>query len=378
VQRGQHFEPLKKKSCFVPLLNVLYLHSRLLSQTIDKNQQMDYAVNVWSRLTGLLPVNRNSLTSFDVEVPLILRDPIAILLQIILALPTNIDKAYFKCTSSSNRNELNQTAAQKLKGVVACLEDGDCQDLESKMKDLKIVLGFVIGRLEFSSLYVEDDEMDSTKSISSIEDACLEQHVREYCLHFLKIAALLQSHLFEENIELKNGHNFLDVVFPMQIFKNYGRTKLPYYTKWYPPSLLLLPHNYDDIFKYYHKKTCTMCHSEPKDPSLCLICGTMVCLRENCCRRVAHYEAVSHSVLCGAGTAIYLAVNSSTIIVIRGKRACLWGSVYLDSFGEEDRDLKRGKPLFLSEERYSLLQQQWINHSFDHTNKRWVWHKDNL
>ncbi|XP_055951603.1 E3 ubiquitin-protein ligase UBR3-like [Argiope bruennichi] len=157
-----------------------------------------------------------------------------------------------------------------------------------------------------------------------------------------------------------------------------ARGLLQTHIKWYPPTLLLLPHNYDDIFKYYHKKPCIVCHSEPKDPSLCLICGTMVCLRENCCRQLAHYEAVSHSVTCGAGTAIYLAVNSSTIIVIRGKRACLWGSVYLDSYGEEDRDLKRGKPLFLSEERYSLLQQQWINHSFDHTNKRWVWHKDNL
>lgn len=47
-----------------------------------------------------------------------------------------------------------------------------------------------------------------------------------------------------------------------------------------------------------------------------------------------------HSVDCGSGTAIFLAVNSSTIIVIRGKRACLWGSVYLDAFGEEDRELK--------------------------------------
>lgn len=53
----------------------------------------------------------------------------------------------------------------------------------------------------------------------------------------------------------------------------------------------------------------------------------------------------------------------------RGKRACVWGSVYLDTFGEEDRDLKRGKPLFLSEQRYSVLEQQWISHSFDHVNK---------
>ena len=26
--------------------------------------------------------------------------------------------------------------------------------------------------------------------------------------------------------------------------------------------------------------------------------------------------------------------------VIRGKRACIWGSIYLDAFGEEDRELK--------------------------------------
>ena len=43
---------------------------------------------------------------------------------------------------------------------------------------------------------------------------------------------------------------------------------------------------------------------------------------------------------CGAGTAAFLAVNSATIVVIRGKRACIWGSIYLDSFGEEDRELK--------------------------------------
>jgi len=89
-------------------------------------------------------------------------------------------------------------------------------------------------------------------------------------------------------------------------------------------------------------------------------------------------EAVSHAESCGAGTAVYLAVNSSAVIVIRGKKACVWGSVYLDSHGEEDRDLKRGKPLFLSESRYWFLEQQWLTHSFDHTSKRWVWHKDNL
>ncbi len=89
------------------------------------------------------------------------------------------------------------------------------------------------------------------------------------------------------------------------------------------------------------------------------MCGALVCLRENCCKEENIHEAVQvqipikqtivnfsnlyyfqHSIDCGAGTAIFLAINSSTIIVIRGKRACLWGSVYLDAFGEEDRELK--------------------------------------
>ncbi|GFY54890.1 e3 ubiquitin-protein ligase ubr3 [Trichonephila inaurata madagascariensis] len=436
VQRKSLYEPLKKKSCFVPLLNVLYLHSRLLSQTMDKSQQMDYVVKVWSRLTGQVPGDHSSLTFFAVEVPLFLRDPIALLLQIVLTLPTNLNKGYYKCVIQvlynfifiqslvemsrrlirSCRNELSLKTLQNFKEYED--SDEDCESkVNSEMKDIRRLFSYVICRLEFSCLYLDDGEMDRSDHISDITEKYLDQCVRDNCLHFLRIATLLQSHLFEEEIRLKADddefHYFCqflglcqlprtelkssscikwtvpdcrdlirtwceDYVYFINLSVIAARKLLQDRIQWHPPSLLTLPHNYDDIFKYYHKKPCSLCHSEPKDPSLCLICGTMVCLRENCCRQLSHYEAVAHSIACGAGTAIYLAVNSSTIIVIRGKRACLWGSVYLDSFGEEDRDLKRGKPLFLSEERYSLLQQQWINHSFDHTNKRWVWHKDNL
>ena len=47
-----------------------------------------------------------------------------------------------------------------------------------------------------------------------------------------------------------------------------------------------------------------------------------------------------HALDCGRGTGIFLIVLSSVIIIIRGDRVCIWGSVYLDSFGEEDRDLR--------------------------------------
>lgn len=47
-----------------------------------------------------------------------------------------------------------------------------------------------------------------------------------------------------------------------------------------------------------------------------------------------------HTITCGGGIGIFLVVTSTYIIVIRGRRACLWGSLYLDDFDEEDRDLK--------------------------------------
>lgn len=43
---------------------------------------------------------------------------------------------------------------------------------------------------------------------------------------------------------------------------------------------------------------------------------------------------------CGGGTGIFLVVPSTYIIVVRGRRACLWGSLYLDDYFEEDRDLR--------------------------------------
>ena len=92
--------------------------------------------------------------------------------------------------------------------------------------------------------------------------------------------------------------------------------------------------------QFYHRRQCTRCGLVPKEPTVCLLCGTFVCLRGQCCKVGTQNETVAHSVDCGSGTCIFLAVNSSTVIVIRGRRACLWGSVYLDTFGEEDRDLK--------------------------------------
>lgn len=61
---------------------------------------------------------------------------------------------------------------------------------------------------------------------------------------------------------------------------------------WTGPRLLKLPHLYDDVFQYYHGRACHRCHGVPRETSVCLVCGTVVCLKENCCKTNGIYEAV--------------------------------------------------------------------------------------
>lgn len=67
--------------------------------------------------------------------------------------------------------------------------------------------------------------------------------------------------------------------------------------KWTGPRLLKLPHCYDGVFQYYHARPCHRCHGIPRETSLCLICGTVVCLKENCCQTNGIFEAVQVSTI---------------------------------------------------------------------------------
>lgn len=52
---------------------------------------------------------------------------------------------------------------------------------------------------------------------------------------------------------------------------------------------------------------------------------------------------------------MYLLVRSSGVLLIRAERHMEWPSPYLDKYGEEDPQLRRGRPLFLSYDRYQQL-----------------------
>lgn len=63
---------------------------------------------------------------------------------------------------------------------------------------------------------------------------------------------------------------------------------------------------------------------------------------------------------------MFLVLKTTNVHVYRNDRLAKWGSPYLDEHGEEDAELRRGKPLLLSEDRYASLEKLWLSHGFDH------------
>ena len=92
-----------------------------------------------------------------------------------------------------------------------------------------------------------------------------------------------------------------------------AKQSLKLHLSWKQPSFLRVPKNYEQIlevnitydiaffyldvylsylnlslnllYQFYHKRKCKGCDRVPKDPTVCLMCGTMVCLKETCCRQ---------------------------------------------------------------------------------------------
>ncbi|CAH8849927.1 unnamed protein product [Trichobilharzia szidati] len=135
----------------------------------------------------------------------------------------------------------------------------------------------------------------------------------------------------------------------------------------YSPRLIRTPASFDTLFNALHLVNCTSNQHRFQENILCLICGRLLC---SLCSNLAT-AVVEHTVLCGGFSGVVLEVNTSIVYVSLGPNICDWGSVYLDEYGEEDLELKRGKPLFLNAERFSLLENQWITHSFRHVLKNW-------
>uniref|UniRef100_A0A3Q2DGF5 E3 ubiquitin-protein ligase n=1 Tax=Cyprinodon variegatus TaxID=28743 RepID=A0A3Q2DGF5_CYPVA len=390
-----------KRSCLNQLFHVLAMHMRLYS--------IDSAYNPWTKLTQIARQKEERP-----EVPMLFRDVPSLLIIFVLTMPQPLRKEHFTCVIKMLYN-LQFTQALAALSTKLSPEERQAwvtsgalkKNTLNAEKSSNALLSHVINELskdksvykvtseETTMVSLYDDCVklfDEICSWSSVHHlfSCCSQEEEEFsslavCLGLLSAAPQPPGAVHSASC-LEWPFNAFDLVTQWcdevtglsQMQPEQSLSLLVQDPQWAPPRLLQLPDNYSIIFQYYHRKACTACKKVPKDPALCLVCGAFVCLKGGCCKQQGTCECVLHSQHCGAATGIFLLINASVIIIIRGHRFCLWGSVYLDAHGEEDRDLRRGKPLFLCEERYRVLEQQWVSHTFDHINKRWGPHYNGL
>ncbi|EGT54558.1 hypothetical protein CAEBREN_17192 [Caenorhabditis brenneri] len=132
--------------------------------------------------------------------------------------------------------------------------------------------------------------------------------------------------------------------------------------------MLTLPERFEELFSRYFHRRCLKCSKSPSMPIICMFCGELLCL-DDCCNGTRYdpysnlkhtaSEIEHHAESCSSSSGLFVSLTSSMIIVARGGRAAIWGTVYLDAHKEEDRNLKRGKPLYLCQTRLKWLEFDW-------------------
>lgn len=127
-------------------------------------------------------------------------------------------------------------------------------------------------------------------------------------------------------------------------------------------GLVKLPTEFKDLLEGSAEAYCSWCHGIPREKAaLCLCCGAIVCydLNDtfNSCAGTKGHLAV-----CSKNFGVFLHLGLTNILLVKSGRRLLWPSPYLDDHGEEDMELKRGKPLFLNCERYAMVERLWLSH----------------
>uniref|UniRef100_A0A3Q3NC12 E3 ubiquitin-protein ligase n=1 Tax=Mastacembelus armatus TaxID=205130 RepID=A0A3Q3NC12_9TELE len=135
--------------------------------------------------------------------------------------------------------------------------------------------------------------------------------------------------------------------------------------------LIELPEDYSVLINQASSFTSVCPRSggdKSRAPTLCLVCGSMLCSQSYCCQTEVDGEDVgactAHTFTCGAGLGLFLRVRESQVLFLAGKtKGCFYPPPYLDDYGETDQGLKRGNPLHLCSERYRKIERLWRQHS---------------
>lgn len=132
--------------------------------------------------------------------------------------------------------------------------------------------------------------------------------------------------------------------------------------------LVELPEDYSELMNTVSMFICPNSDKEDsRNPTMCLICGDMLCSQSYCCQielnKVMVGACTYHASECGAGVGVFLRVRDCEIVFLRSPNRGSYGCPpYFDEYGETDQGLHRGNPLKLCKDKYKRLNQMWLGH----------------
>ncbi|KAM3720847.1 E3 ubiquitin-protein ligase [Dirofilaria immitis] len=158
-------------------------------------------------------------------------------------------------------------------------------------------------------------------------------------------------------------------------------------------AFVQLPEDFSELINYAANFRCPSISSDDRSssaPSLCLLCGSLLCSQSYCCQRTVNGITLGacsyHLKACtGSSGGVFLRIRDSQIVLLTTReRGCLFPAPYVDVYGETDPGFRRGNPLHLSHELYAKLENIWLNQSIaeevanqyeiDHRNIGLEWH----
>jgi len=107
--------------------------------------------------------------------------------------------------------------------------------------------------------------------------------------------------------------------------------------------------------------------SSGREIAICMITGKII-LAGSRSRTLSYSPKTNpgrctiHSRKNGAGVGIFFLLQKCAILLVHNDKSAYSPSLYVDENGEEDVGLRRGRPLFLLDERFQRLERLWSKH----------------
>ena len=121
-------------------------------------------------------------------------------------------------------------------------------------------------------------------------------------------------------------------------------------------NLFRLPRRHDLFLKEYLTKKCENCMTVPRSGAVCIICGILVCVGQQCCRSSTgkYGECYTHRNSCSGSVGIFFLIRSCALLIISDSIGTIVPAPYVNSYGEHDFDLSSASALFLNTQLYDI------------------------